>query len=147
MLDGNPEDRAAIDVLVRRFFDAFTNAGGIVPDTEGLAGLFLESAVISKAVAGLETYAVHSFIEPRAKLLTDGNLVDFREEETESRTDIVGSIAQRISLYRKSGTMMGERFEGRGVKVFQLVRAAGGWRIAALAWDDERDGFSIPASL
>ena len=43
--------------------------------------------------------------------------------------------------------MSGARFEGKGVKVFQFVRTAGHWRIAAVAWDDEREGLTIPADL
>jgi hypothetical protein len=147
-LNGSPEDRAAIDALVRHFFAAFTNQGDSTPDVEGLTALFIPSGVISKALGDEpEVHSVRSFIEPRAQLLTNGTLTEFREEETASRTDILGNVAQRVSLYRKSGTMSGDRFEGKGIKVFQFVRTAGGWRISAVAWDDERDGLSIPAGL
>ncbi len=147
-LHGTPQDRAEIDELVRRFFAAFTNAGGAVPDVEGLAGLFVPSGVIVKAVGSeVEVYSVQSFIAPRARLLADGTLTEFREEETDARTDILGNIAQRVSLYRKSGLMAGERIEGKGVKTLQFVRTAAGWRLSAVAWDDEREGLIIPASL
>ena len=33
----------------------------------------------------------------------------------------------------------GEPFTGRGAKSVQLVRTSDGWRISAVAWDDERD--------
>lgn len=148
MPNGTSQDRAEIDEVVRRFFAAFTNANGATPDVEGLAALFISSAVIVKAVGDdRETYTVQSFIEPRVKLLTGGTLTDFREEETDSRTDIAGNIAQRLSLYRKSGIRAGERFEGRGIKVLQFVRTAAGWRLSAVAWDDEHEGFTIPSSL
>jgi len=29
------------------------------------------------------------------------------------------------------------------MKTLQLVRTAGGWRISAVAWDDERDGLEV----
>jgi len=142
------QDHPDIDALVRRFFAAFTNAGGATPNVEDLSALFIPSGVIVKAVgADTEIYSVESFIAPRLRILTDGTLTDFREEETEARTDIVRNIAQRICLYKKSGVMNGERFEARGAKVIQLVRTAEGWRIAAVSWDDERDGFAIPSSL
>jgi hypothetical protein len=148
MLDGTAEDRAQIDALVARFFAAFTNRGGAVPDVEGLAGLFIADGVIVKAVGDApEVYSVRGFIAPRLKLLTDGTLTDFREAETESRTDIAGNIAQRVSLYEKSGVMAGERIAGKGIKVLQFVRTAGGWRLCAVAWDDEREGFVPPSRL
>lgn len=148
MTDGTPQDRAAIEDLVRRFFAAFTNEGGTVPDLDSLARLFIPAGVILKAVGqDPEVYSVRSFIEPRARLLTDGTLTNFREEETAARTDIVGNIAQRVSVYRKSGLMSGERFEGSGAKVIQFVRTTGGWRICAVAWDDEREGLTIPMAL
>jgi hypothetical protein len=148
MLTGSQEDRAAIDRLVDRFFAAFTNRPPAVPDIKGLAALFIPSGMVVKATGEQpEGYSVQSFIEPRIRLLTEGTLTDFREEETASRTGILGNVAQRISLYRKSGIMSGAHFEGKGVKVFQFVRTAGQWRIAAVAWDDERDGLTIPAEL
>src|SRR5690242_2152354 len=123
MLTGTPQDRAEIDALVARFFAAFTNANGATPDVAGLTAIFIPSAIIVKAVGSdREIYTVKSFIEPRARLLTDGTLTDFREEETDSRTDILGNVAQRVSLYRKSGVMSGQRYGGRGAKVLQFVR-------------------------
>lgn len=148
MLKGTAQDRAEIDDLVRRFFAAFTNESGAAPDVEGLARLFIPSGLILKAVGQEpEVYSVTSFIAPRARLLSDGTLTDFREEETAARTNIMGNIAQRMSLYRKSGLMSGVRLEGRGVKLLQFVRTADGWRISAVAWDDEREGLTIPAAL
>ena len=87
------------------------------------------------------------FIEPRARLLADGTLTEFREQEITARTDIVGNIAQRVSSYCKSGQMAGERVDGKGIKVLQFVRTATGWRISAVAWDDEREGLTIPTTL
>ncbi len=103
--------------------------GGTPSGTARRLRLFISSAVISEAIAHVETYTVQEFIEPRAKLVIDGSLIGFREEETDSRTVMVGNVAQRISQYRKSGVMKGERLEGKGVKVFQFVRTTTGWRI------------------
>ena len=148
MLNGNPPDRAAIDLLARRFFAAFTNEGDSVPAVESLSELFIASGVILKATGvEPEVYSVSSFIAPRVRLLTDGTLTDFREEETASRTDILGNVAQRASLYRKSGNLSGSRFEGKGIKFFHFVRTPAGWRISAVIWDDEREGLVIPAGL
>jgi hypothetical protein len=41
--------------------------------------------------------------------------------------------------------LYGEAFNARGVKVLQLIKTADGWRISAVAWEDERPGFEIPS--
>ena len=86
--------------------------------------------------------ALEAFIAPRERLLNDGTLTEFHEIETAGRTDIFGNIAQRVSTYRKAGMMRGTPFESRGIKVFQFIKGPRGWRIAAVSWDDEREGFS-----
>ena len=94
-----------------------------------------------------EAYSLEEFLRPREELLTSGTLVDFEETEISSRTDVYGQIAQRASLYRKSGVLAGVSFQTKGVKTFQFVRTPAGWKISAVAWDDEREGFRVPANL
>ncbi|UUZ70087.1 hypothetical protein LP416_13350 [Polaromonas sp. P2-4] len=43
--------------------------------------------------------------------------------------------------------MKGAPFEARGVISTQFVRTPEGWKISAMAWDDERPGLSIPEHL
>lgn len=136
--------RAELDALTRLFFGAFTNRGGR-PEVDVLYRIFLPQAVITKRTgAAVEIYDLPRFVEPRRRLLTDGSLVDFAEEETAARTEIFGGIAQRLCTYRKSGVLDGRSFAGRGVKTIQFVRLDGAWRISALAWEDERDDLPLP---
>lgn len=130
-------DRAALDGLTRDFFGAFTNKQG-APDVARLHRLFLPQAVITKGTGKTcETCDLAGFIEPRWKLLTEGRLLDFEEEEVSGRTEIFGGVAQRFSVYRKAGMLDGRPYAGRGVKMIQFVRLGGEWRISALAWEDE----------
>jgi hypothetical protein len=138
-------DQAALDVLVREFLDAFSNARGQVPNVRRLYELVLSSAVIVKATGGApEVYSLRDFVEPRQVLLTGGTLLDFEEAEVSARTHVAGDVAQRYSVYRKAGVQAGRSFETRGVKLWQFVRMPAGWRVSALAWDDERDGLTVP---
>jgi hypothetical protein len=140
-------DIAAIDAVIGAFFGAFTNKHGPC-DLDRLRALTIAQCVIVKAVGATpEIYGLEDFIAPRAKLLNGGPLADFEEIETSSSTDIFGNIAQRVSLYRKSGILSGNRFAATGVNQFLLVRMDSGWKIAALTWDDERDGFVPPARI
>ena len=52
-------------------------------------------------------------------------------------------MAQRISTYEKTGSLQGRPFTTRGMKTFQFVLTASGWRIIAVAWDDARDGLTL----
>jgi hypothetical protein len=137
-------DREAIADLVRAFFGAFTSGPDSAARLDRLRSLFLPEAVIV-ATCGREptVYGVDSFIAPRQALLSGGTLVDFHEWELQGHTEIFGDIAQHFGSYAKAGVQDGMPFTARGMKTLQLVRTSAGWRISAVAWDDERDGLEI----
>ncbi len=130
------DDSLEIDLLVRRFFAAFTNRGGPAP-LASLAEVCHPSVqLISNTGVVPEVFGLAAFIAPRQALLTDGRLTEFEEFEMESETAIHGRLAHRRSRYRKSGVLNGTPLEGGGNKVFQLVKSSAGWRIASVAWED-----------
>lgn len=138
------DDKAAIDQVTERFYSLFTNREGIAPNLEVIRELFIAEGVIVKTCGECAVvYDLEEFIEPRVRLLRGGELVEFEEEEVRERTLIMGYVAQRFSVYRKSGVLRGEPFEGRGVKAMQFVRTNGAWKMSAIAWDDEREGFTL----
>jgi hypothetical protein len=147
-LDAKHSDKVEIDRLIKDFFSVFCNQGGARPCLERIHGMFIkEGLIIKNAGAVPEINNLQQFISPRERILTDGTLREFTEEEVSDRTDICGNIAQRISFYRKSGILSGQPFQGRGVKTSQLIRTAEGWKLSSLAWDDEREGFALPGDL
>jgi hypothetical protein len=138
------DDKVAIDQLATRFYSLFTNRDGASPNVAGIHDLFIAEGVIVKTCGELPVvYDLKGFIEPRERLLRDGELAEFGEEEVWERTSIMGYVAQRFSVYRKSGILRGEPFEGRGIKTMQFVRTNGAWKMSAVAWDDEREGFTL----
>ena len=139
-------DLRRIDALTHAFFDLFTQVPGQTVDLDAIHDLFIAHGLIIKAVTDIpEIYTVQQFIEPRISLLNDGSLTDFREEEVSASTDIFGNIAQRHSTYRKSGVLHGVPFATSGMKTLQFVRVNGTWKFSCVAWDDEREGLSLPA--
>lgn len=149
--DVNPDvtaeatDRATIEGMVDAFFGAFVSGPGCAERMELLRGLLLPQAVIVRT-CGTEPaiMGVEEFIAPREALLTDGTLTHFREWPVAGRVEVFGDIAHWWGSYAKAGTQAGEPFTGRGMKTIQLVRTADGWRISAAAWEDERDGLTLP---
>jgi hypothetical protein len=138
-----PEAKIEIDRLTAAFFGLFSNRNG-PPDVARIAHLFVAPGIIAKCVEREpEILSLEAFIAPRQQLLTNGSLTDFSEVELSEVTHIFGHIAQRVSTYRKSGVLNGVPFQTDGVKLFQFIETMNGWRILAMSWDDEREGFSI----
>ena len=132
----NPKD--IIDDLTRRFFDVFTTDADGKVNLDVIHDLFIPQGLIVKNVGpNPEIYNLQQFIEPRARMFEEGRLVDFVEEELSERTEIFGNIAQRFCRYRKSGTINGTPFETEGMKTIQFINTENGWKMSALAWDDE----------
>jgi hypothetical protein len=137
-------DRAAIAGVVRAFFSAFTSGPGSDERLGELRRILLPQAVIVRTCGGDPVvHDVEAFIAPRQRWLSDGTLVDFTEWELSGRTEVFGDIAAHFCGYAKAGTQDGERFTGRGMKSLQFVRTAAGWKISAVAWDDERHGVIV----
>lgn len=142
--DARTIDLNEIDELARIFFEAFTSGPDVADRLERMRASFLPEAIIVRTCGGPPTvYDIDGFITPRRELLTGGSLDGFREWELSARTEIFGDVAQRWSTYAKSGVQDGAPFAGHGSKTTQFIRTPDGWRISALAWDDERDGLSL----
>jgi RimJ/RimL family protein N-acetyltransferase len=140
------DDVAAAQEVIRCFLDAFTSgpAADVDRRLDDLRAVMLPGAVVVPT-CGREpvAYDVEAFIAPRRTLLTDGTLTDFSEHAVQGRLDVFGDVAHWFGSYAKDGVMRGERVPGAGMKSIQLVRTADGWRISAMAWDDEREGLGL----
>jgi hypothetical protein len=131
-------DTAEIASVVQRFFGGFVSGPDAASRVAGLREVLLPEALVVRTCGRPETYDVDGFLAPRLALLTSGEVEDFREWPEESRTEVYGDVAQVWCTYAKSWVQDGEPHEGRGAKSIQLVRTDAGWRISAVAWDDER---------
>jgi len=143
--DQTHRDRAAVEEVLHAFLSAFTSGPDSPARLATLRSLMLPEAVVVATCGRPEpaVYDVDSFIEPRAALLSGGSLVDFHEWVLPGRTDVFGDVAAWFGGYAKEGVQDGVAFTGRGMKSVQLVRTASGWRISAVAWDDEREGLTL----
>lgn len=131
-------DKEAIDKLTSVFFSIFTTSDGRQPDWSLIHHTCIPGVmIVKKEQQGHIVYDLHSFIEPRKKILSDGTLTEFSETEVSEQTSIIGRIAQRSSKYQKSGYLNSAHFHEYGNKLFQFVKTAEGWRISAVMWEDE----------
>lgn len=133
-----------VAALMQAFLDAVSFTAGDRPDLGRLRGLLVPGAQFVKATrAELEISGVEAFIAPRQALVDEGRLTAFSERETEAVTQRFGRVAHRLSTYAKDGTQDGVAFSGLGVISTQAVETPDGWRISAMAWDDERPGLTL----
>ncbi len=140
-------DAVNLDRIVAQFFAAFRSPDDGSIDFSALRSLFLREALIVKVDDAVPAVmSVESFIAPREALLNSGRLQKFSEREISAVTDVFGGVAQRWSLYRKSGLLDGNPYDGWGRKAIHFVRTAEGWRISAIAWQDGEEGTAIPDS-
>jgi len=131
-------DKPQIEEVVKSFFSVFTNSNNRQPDFDLLTKICIPEVLIINATEWKHVaYTLDSFIEPRKKILTDGTLVDFEELEIADQTLILGKIAQRHSIYVKSGLREGKPFKQKGHKLLHLTKTDEGWKITAVLWQDE----------
>lgn len=135
--------KAEIDRLATAFFRAVSFEVGGAPHYEAIRNLFVEQGLLIKNVgANHRPSSVQGFIAPREALVRAGTLTRFDEHELSESTVVFGNVAHRFSVYAKSGTSGGASFDARGVVSTQFVNTPHGWKMSAVAWDDERPGLS-----
>ena len=138
------EVKAELDRLTAEFFRAVSFEEGETPPYELLHTLFIEAGLLVKnSGATPEISTVSQFIAPRLASVRSGELTRFNEAELSEATRIFGNVAHRFNAYAKSGTLNGTPFSAQGMISTQFVRTPSGWKISAMAWDDERPGLSI----
>jgi hypothetical protein len=136
------EDELA--ALTAAFLAAVTFKPGERPAYGVIRDLFIAQGLLIKNVGEPEIATVDEFIAPRQELFDSGALTEFEERELAHVTEVFGNVAHRMSTYSKRGVQNGASFEARGMISTQFVLTADGWRMSAMAWDDERPGLALP---
>ena len=137
--------KSELDRLTQAFFHAVSFEEGGTPPFEDIYPLFIDAGLLVKNTSSVpEISTVRQFIEPRQAAVRSGDLTRFNEAELSETTEIFGNVAHRFNVYAKSGTLKGVPFEARGRISTQFVLTPAGWKISAMAWDDERPGLAIP---
>lgn len=147
-MNAEPNSEVLVELkrLVDGFFSAVSFAHGSKPKYDDIYELFIEAGLLIKNVgANPEISTVPEFIRPRQASVDSGQLTQFHESEIAGVTEVFGNVAHRFSSYAKSGTLNGTSFNARGMVCTQFIKTPSGWRMSAMAWDDERSGLTLPA--
>ncbi len=147
-LQSDSSVKGELDRLTAEFFESVSFESGNTPNYEHIHELFLEQGLLIKNVGPTpEISTVTQFIVPRHQSVLAGDLTRFHEAELAEVTEIFGNVAHRFSAYTKSGTLKGTSFSARGMISTQFIHTPQGWKVSCMAWDDERPGLALPASL
>lgn len=145
--DAALDDEGQIDQLVARFLAAGSGAGAGPCAVAAWPQWLLSDASLRCLDAGqTRALELRALMLERAELLSSGRLTDYVETELEHETRLSGRVAQRWLRCRKSGRLDGVAFQRECQQSLQLVQTARGWKIAALAWQDQDEGLAPPAA-
>lgn len=137
-------DLTAIGQLMSRFLGAVSFQQGEQPAYGELPKLFaVDARLIRNSGEAPEISTVDEFVRARQRAVDAGELTSFEETELAETTEQFGNVAHRFSIYAKHGVTGGSPIDVRGAISTQFVRTPDGWRISAMAWDDERPGLVV----
>lgn len=150
--EARPEDVLSVDGVVAALYESISFAPGAEPDWGRMASLFLEGGLMLPAPASegeaIEALSPEAFAEhTRRRLAAGAAPAGFRERELGRRVEAFGCVVHVMSGYE---SRLGEG-EGapavRGVNSITLVRFAGRFFVACIAWDREVEGRPLPPAL
>jgi hypothetical protein len=135
-MDPSADDVAAIRQLMERQFAALSWTPERRPDWPGFAADFLDGAVLCPSKRPAAPVTVAAFVD-RMRNLSQAGLRSLEERLAGCEVRVFGNVAVAVAVneMRENGEP-----PGRVVEMALLVRDGAGWRIAAQAWDGERDG-------
>jgi hypothetical protein len=134
-----------VQPLIEEFFAAVSFPEGGAPQYERIRDLFVPAGLLIKNSGDEpEISSLDAFIAPRQELFDSGRLTFFEEVEVAARTEAFGNVAHRLSTYDKRGVQDGVAFSATGIITTQFIATPAGWRMTAMAWDDERPGLAVP---
>ena len=140
------EEEDAIANVMAKFLTTVSFESGAHPDYSSLPSLFAEGARLVPTASGQpERIGIDEFLRDRTEQVRSGRLSAFAERETSQVTERFGNVAHRFSTYSKRSEHAGAVAESDGIISTQFVNTPAGWRISAMAWDDERPGLTIPS--
>ena len=142
--DDDSADMTAIRELIARQFQCLQWTPERPPDWQGLAAVFVPDAPLYPAARPARRQTVAEFIERMEGLRTSGRLASFEETMLGANILVFGNVAVALGACEmvENGAEV-----TRDVSGFLFIKDDGDWRIAAQAWDVEREDNAIPEEL
>jgi cyclophilin family peptidyl-prolyl cis-trans isomerase len=144
--DAAAENPRSVDAVLSALYGALTFPEGGAPDLALFRSLYLPDALCVRVNPddSIDRWDIGGFIASFRERIRKGSLKSFHESEIARSEDTYGRLARVRSVYRKGLNTADPKAMIRGVNELQLVFRDGGWRIAAIAWMDERPATPLP---
>ncbi|PWG03497.1 DUF4440 domain-containing protein [Sphingosinicella humi] len=138
------QDESEIIAIVARMFDAISWNPDQGPDLDGFAQPVLPEAILVPSARPAAPTDIVSFTDRMRRLHAESAMATFSEKPLTTVVHLFGNIAVAIGGYEMQ--VDGDA-PARGANAFLFVRTETGWKVAGLAWDSERPGLALDASL
>jgi hypothetical protein len=132
----------AVRAVLARQFEHLSWAAGDTPDYAPVLADFVPGAHMYASRRPAAAQSAAEFCARLERLRVDGTLASFRESMLGAHIRIFGNVAIALAACEM---LENEVTTTRDVSGFLLLKDGGRWRIAAQAWDIEREGLSVPA--
>jgi hypothetical protein len=137
-------DIDAIEGVIRGMFAAIQWDQDRAPDWAAFGASVRPAAAILPSARPAAEVALGAFVERMKGLRDQSVLATFEEIILGVDVQAFGNVAVARAAY---ATAVNGKPDGRGLNVFLLVKDAGAWTIAGLAWDNESEAAPLPADL
>lgn len=138
------DDEQAIVAIIEDMFAAISWDGESPPDLARFGAAVLPEATVVPSARPLAPTSIATFSQRMASLYVDGAMKIFDERALGTVVQVFGNIAVALGGFE---AIVDDGAPGRGANAFLFVKEPEGWRIAAMAWDNEREGVQLPPGL
>ena len=117
------------------------------PNMDALKELFFgEGHLVDHSFVQTMEFTLSSFIQALMKQIESGNADFFVQQEIADRTQVYGTMAQRMSVYEFSTSKEASVEWKRGISLIQYILKEEKWLISSIIWRDESKDFRVPES-
>ncbi len=134
-----------IDHLTEKFYNCICFNAEHYPKFDELQELFYDGGkLINNNFEQPIDFTVQSYVQAIMHQIDEGNVTFYSQQEISDKTEIFGSIAQRISVYEYASAAAAPQPWKRGINYIQYIFHNGKWLITAMIWSDEKEPIKIP---
>ncbi|HUH33682.1 MAG TPA: hypothetical protein VLZ28_06985 [Daejeonella sp.] len=133
-----------IDHLTEHFYQSVCFSAEHYPNFDQLQELFYGSGkLINNNLEHPLDFTVQTFGHAIMAQIEAGEADYFVQQEISDKTEIFGTMAQRISVFEYSFIKDTPNWK-RGVSYIQFICIKGKWLITSIIWSFEKEGVVIP---
>ncbi len=137
-----------IDHLTEHFYLYKGFDAAHFPNMDGLQEMFFgEGHLVDHTFAQTMEFTLSSFIQALMKQIDAGNAEFFVQQEIADRTQVFGTMAQRMSVYEFSNMKNAAVNWKKGISLMQFILKEDKWLISSVIWRDESKDFKVPEEL